>query len=466
MTGFGSKRLTQLIAQICLARLLTPEDFGLWGMVLVITHLSDLFKDSTVAGVLVQRGLDNKPLVNGVYSICVNISVVLFFLQTALGFIASFFFGESLLFPLATCVSLKFLISAGTGAHAAVLQRQMKFRELAISSACTSFTRYGGSISLALLGFGVWSFAVAGLLAGFVSRLTKSWFSKYAFQYRLFPDRAVLDDVGGFITSLVGTNLAVYANTNSDDIIVGRMLGVKELGFYSLAYQIAMLPMFALSQINRVNYSVISQKDARKQYQYVRKMLELCAVLSAPTYALAFIVSPWLIPLVYGDEWQPIVPLFRIIIIFAYSRGFMSILGTALNALDYPQINAIINWVLTPISLGAFILGALLGGLQGVSIAVALVMGVLATLWMWIATCRVAKWNIWDLSKVVVVPTLCALLMLALAIAIPLENGWVKLVLQPVIIVFGYFLSIIIFSKGKYLSNLIYLFQKIIRKIW
>jgi lipopolysaccharide exporter len=109
--------------------------------------------------------------------------------------------------------------------------------------------------------------------------------------------------------------------------------------------------------------------------------------------------APWLIPLVYGAEWLPAVPLFQFTLIYAYARGFMSILGTALNAMNKPGINAQINWVLVPISIFAFWIGIQLNGLIGVAIAVALVMGIAATIWFWFATCRVSDWNIINLVQ-------------------------------------------------------------------
>ncbi|MGF1674612.1 MAG: oligosaccharide flippase family protein, partial [Rivularia sp. (in: cyanobacteria)] len=144
--SFGFAKISQLLAQIFLARLLSPDDFGVWGMVLIVTTLSALFKDAAIASVLIQRGLDNKKLVNAVYSLGVNISIVMFIIQALAGFPLAKFFGEPLVFPLTLLVSLVFLIGAGAGSHGAVLQRQMKFRELAITDSLSGFARFGGAV--------------------------------------------------------------------------------------------------------------------------------------------------------------------------------------------------------------------------------------------------------------------------------------------------------------------------------
>ncbi|MGJ3245679.1 MAG: oligosaccharide flippase family protein [Elainellaceae cyanobacterium] len=448
-SSFGFEKVMKLVAQIFLVRLLVPEQFGIWGMVVVVTHLTALFKDATIAGVLVQRGLDDKKLVNAVYSIGINVSIAMFVLQTLIGYIAAQFFQEPIVFPLTLYAAFNFLIGAGAGSHAAVLQRRMKFRELSIASTCGSAVRLWGSVLLAVLGFGVWSFAIASIGSSCTKAGLKYWFSRYPFQYQLIPDRDAIKNVSGFIGSLVGINLAVYVNTNGDDILVGKLLGARELGFYTLAYQLAMVPMFALSKLNTVNYSVIAQKNTQEQRTYIRKMLALCAIFSAPVYGMAFVVAPWMIPLLYGAEWQPVVSLFQIILVFAYARGFMSILGTALNALNHPEINAGINWILIPISMPAFYIGIQMGGIQGISIAVAGVMGVGATIWFWVATCRVTRWNLWELVNPIVLPTLATVLVVAIATSIPVSTAAIKFAVQPLIVLVGYLAIISIASKGQ-----------------
>ncbi|MCJ8283607.1 MAG: oligosaccharide flippase family protein, partial [Rivularia sp. ALOHA_DT_140] len=150
--SFIFAKISQLIAQIFLARLLSPEDFGVWGMVLIVTTLSALFKDTAIATVLVQRGLDDKKLVNAVYSLGINISIVMFIVQAVAGFPLAKFFDRPLVFPLTLTVASIFIIGAGAGSHNAVLQRQMKFRELAITDSCAGFARFAAAVVCAYLG--------------------------------------------------------------------------------------------------------------------------------------------------------------------------------------------------------------------------------------------------------------------------------------------------------------------------
>ena len=183
-------------------------------------------------------------------------------------------------------------------------------------------------------------------------------------------------------------------------------------------------------------------------------MLQLCAVVSAPVYGIAFVVAPGIIPLVYGAQWQPVVILFQIILVFAYARGFMSILGTALNAMNHPEINAAINWILVPLSLPAFYFSAKWAGIIGVSLAVAGVMGIGATIWFWIATCRVAGWSLVTLFKPVILPTSATFLVVAIALYLPI-SGYFAYIIQPLFVVFGYLIIVSVGSQGKVFAMVI-----------
>jgi O-antigen/teichoic acid export membrane protein len=459
-SSFIIAKISQLLGQLFLARLLSPEDFGIWGMVLLVITLSRLFKDQAIASVLIQRGVEDKVRVNAVYSLGITISMGMFIIQLIAGYPLSIFFDVPILFPLTGLTSLIFLIGAGAGTRGAILQCQMKFREIAICTVGAGVARLVGAVSCAALGGGVWSFAVAEIFAEVVHTILKRVLCTFPLSYQLFPDKEAVRDVRGFITSMVSINLAVYANTNIDNLIIGKLLGATSLGFYSVSYQLAMLPAFALSQINKINFSVLSKRDGHGQESYVRQMLELYAIGYSIIYGLGFVTAPWLIPTLYGSTWQNAVPLFQIVLVFAYARGFMSILGTALNAMDAAHINAFINWVLVPISVLAFYIGAVVGDVTGVAISSALVMGIGATIWFWITTCRTAGWNVFSMVKPVLIPTGSTIGSIMLAVALPTLDGW-GVILSPIMMLIMYIILLSMFSKGRIPVMLIQIFRQV-----
>ncbi len=461
--SFLLAKVAQLLAQVCLARLLSPEDFGVWAMVLLITVLADLFKDKALAQVLVQRGLEDKTLVDAVYSLGITVSLLMFLLQTLAGWVLSLVFDRPILLPLVAVVGLKFLIGAGAGAHDSVMQRQMRFRTLAACDALAGLARMLGGVVSAFWGAGIWAFAIAELSFAVVDSLSKKLLSGHRFTYHIVPNAAAINNVRGYISSIIGINLAVYCNTNGDNFIIGKLLGAISLGYYNLAYQLAMLPTFALGQFNRVNLSVLAHKDDAGKRTLVLKSLELYALVYAPLYGVGVLLAPWLIPSLYGAAWAPAVPIFQLIVIYAYTRGFMQTLGTTLNALDKPNINAGINWALVPLSLSAFWLGATLGGVIGVAIAAAVVMGIGAALWFQLVTCRVTGWSLWELCSASGLPTLATLGSLLLVVMIPISPE-LKPLLQPCLLLVLYGATVSIASAGRIPRLLMHTTQQILKR--
>lgn len=448
LVGVTLARFSQLISQIVLARLLSPEEFGVWAMVLILTQLSQLFSEGAVGQVLVQRGLNDKKLVDTVYSLGVNVSVGLFVLQALAGLPLAKFFGVPVLWPLAACSGLVFLINAGAGSHSSVLMRQMKFREIAICSGTAGLVRLSGVFTCAMLGGGIWSFVVGNILAAISNSFLVRSLSGYHFTYHLILDWSDVRKVYRFIGGILSINLGVHANTSADNLVLGKIFGAQTLGYYNMAYQLAMLPQYILSRLNQLNFSVLSQQDSEDKSIYVSRALEICALMSALIYGVAFVVAPWLIPMVYGPQWLRAASLFQIILIYAYARGFMSILGTFLNASNKPGVNAAINWALVAISVPSYILGARLGGATGVAIAVALVMGLGATAWFWLVVCRTSGWKIGTLIKPVLLPTFTICITVAAVLKIPFPID-LQAYLQPLAVVTGYSLSLTMFSGGR-----------------
>ncbi|MBW4689892.1 MAG: oligosaccharide flippase family protein [Komarekiella atlantica HA4396-MV6] len=455
-------KVAQLLSQIILARLLSPNDFGIWAMVLILSNFSIIFRDAAIAQVLVQRGLNNKKIVNTVYSMGINISIGLFIVQSLASFPLSIFFGIPILFPLTAFAALIFLVGAGAGSHASVMQRQMKFRELAICDGLASFTRVGTTIVCAVIGWGVWSFVVGEVAMTLVDSLLKKYFSRYPFTYSYRLDKTAVNKVKKFITGIVFTSFAVQMNTMSDNVIIGKLLGQQALGYYNLAYQLAMTPVYILSQVNRVILSVMSQRDNIDKKLFISHVLELYAIIFAPIYGISFVIAPWFIPLMYGQAWIESVSLFQILLIFAYARGFMAILGNTLLALDKPMTNAFINWALVPLAVLSYFIGVSLGGVKGVAIAVALVLGVGATIWFWLATYYITRWNIAFFIKPIFMPTLAISISLILAVVLPLPHQYISISIQLIFLVFSYFILLAVFSFGR-IPNMLF---STIRLLW
>ncbi|MCM0589819.1 MAG: oligosaccharide flippase family protein [Gloeotrichia echinulata DVL01] len=453
--SFGMGKVAQLIAQAILARLLSPEDFGIWAMVLVLSNFSLLFRDTTIAQVLVQRGLDDSKLVNIVYSIGVNVSIILFFIQVLAGFPLSYFFNKPILCPLTALSAFVFLIGAGAGSHTAILQRKMKFKELAICDMLANFSRVSSLVISSMLGWGFWSFAIGEIAMALVDSLLKRFFSQYEFKYLFHLEKSKVNEIKEFIFGVLGSKIAVQLNITGDNLIVGKLLGTQSLGYYSVAYQLATTPAFAFSQINnRVIFSAISQTSEGSKEPKIKKVIEYYAITAGLIYGLAFTLTPELITLVYGNTWKQSIPICQTILIYSYMAGFMSILGAYLLSINKSLDIARIDWFIVPFSLTSYVIGANIAGIQGVAIAVTSVMGFAASTWYLIAACRSSGANIKSFLNSAFIPTISiAIVMITIHIIPGIHNA--NIYLKVLILLGAYIAMLTLVSKGRLPFSLI-----------
>jgi len=384
VAGFAAGKGLQFALQIVLARLLAPADFGLWAMVLLVTSFTALFKEQVTAQVLVQRGFDDRRLVEGVHGLALAASGVLALAQVALALpVAHFFERPELMAPIAACGAI-FLAQAGAGCHDAWLQRHLRFRALALAEVAGALARTLAACLAALAGAGLWAFVVGEVALCAVDAACKRRTSGLVLPWSLRFDRRALAETGRFVGGLTGANLAVQLNTGADNLVVGRLLGAEALGHYSVAYSLAMLPVLALHQINRVQFATLARLPPAERPATLTRALGHYAVIAAPLHILAAFAAPTLVALVYGDAWLPAVPLVQILLALSFARGFMAILGTALNAMHRTLDNAIFNWALVPFALPAYLIGAHLGGVTGVAWAAAIAMALAAVAFAWL----------------------------------------------------------------------------------
>jgi len=153
----------QLGSTIVLARLLTPEDFGLVAMVTAVTGFVMMFKDAGLSVATVQREEITREQVSALFWINAGLSVVLMIVVAALAPLIALFYSEPRLVGITLAISGTFVFAGLTVQHQALLRRQMQFKKLAVLEVASMVFGVATAITMAFLGLGYWS--LVGMLA-------------------------------------------------------------------------------------------------------------------------------------------------------------------------------------------------------------------------------------------------------------------------------------------------------------
>jgi PST family polysaccharide transporter len=358
MTSQAIKFLLQTGSTVVLARLLTPNDYGLIAMVTAITGFVAIFKDMGLSLVTIQKADINQSQISALFWINVAVSFVLALFLAALAPMIAWFYGEPRLTWITISLAGTFLFSGLTVQHQALLARQMLFTVIAVIEIVSIGISIITAIVLAWYGAGYW--ALVGLsVASALSSMILVWVFCGWRPGLPVREAGILSMVkfGGQIT---GFDIVNYFARNLDNILLGRFWGANVLGLYSRAYNMMMLPISQIrGPLNSVALPALShiQDDPIRFKTYYIKLITLIAFITMPLMTFLFICADQVIYLLLGSQWLGASGIFKILCINAFVQPTMSTAGLVLISLGQSKRYLIIGTINSIIIVISFILG-------------------------------------------------------------------------------------------------------------
>ncbi len=383
MTAQVTKFVLQTGSTVVLARLLTPQDYGLIAMVTAITGFVALFKDMGLSMATIQKAEINHSQVSTLFWINVAVSLVLALILAVVAPVISWFYSEPRLTWITLALAGTFIFSGLTVQHQALLRRQMRFLILATIEIGSIGIGIATGIVMAWYGVGYW--ALVGLPAATVLTNTVLVWVFCGWRPGLPVHRAGVRSMVAFGGHLTGFNTANYFARNFDNILLGRFYGASVLGLYSRAYNIMMLPISQIrNPLDSVAIPALShiQNDSVRYKRYYIKLVTLLAFLTMPLMVFLFVCADQVIGLLLGSKWSGAVGIFKILCVIAFIQPVGTTWGVVLVSLGQSKRYftwGIINSIITVIS---FFLGLPWGAI-GVAAAYTIISYVLLipTLW-------------------------------------------------------------------------------------
>jgi O-antigen/teichoic acid export membrane protein len=414
-------RIFAFLSSLVLARLLQPSDFGIIGIAYVFWSFFSLFIQDTAGAFIIYKGIEHPKYVNTAYTISLLVGLALALGVTATSPLIASFFKEPVLTWILIAFAFNLILSSASYVYSSVMTRQMKYRGIANITLANSITRLLCTTVAAFLGFNYWSFVIGDTASWIVNCVLTRYYSGYKF--RLQIDAEVRSEVQSFYFGTVASSFGLYTNFNIDNFAVGKLLGSASLGYYNLAYQLTnAFSSIANAVFNQLGMPVFAQlSDDKQQQNTLLKVVEQTAIITAAICTLIFLTADsQVVTFVFGEKWLPIVKVIPGLLIFSYFRIINSSLFSMLVAKGRPDINAKVNLQIAPIAVGSFILGANLGGIVGVSLAVAIVLGIGWTLYWWWAACRHLHWSFPKFIIPCFIPILLIIPGLVISVNLPL----------------------------------------------
>jgi len=305
LTAQLCKFLLSTAATIVLARLLTPEDYGLIGMVAILVSFLMMFQYMGLSTATIKWAHLDQQLVSELFWINIALSTTIAILTIGSAPLLVWFYHEPRLLAVTIGFALTIFLTGLGIQHEALLSRQMRFATLAAIDITSMLLGLIAALSSAWFGAGYWALVINQMVLSLV-RVSGVWIV-----CRWRPDLPTLKlrsrEMISYGGNLTGFNLANYFALNLDNALIGKFWGAQQLGLYAKAYQLLLLP---LEQINgplgTVAIPALSRlADSPDRYRTAYlKILQKIAMLTMPFVAFMIVTSDWLVLLLLGAQWQ------------------------------------------------------------------------------------------------------------------------------------------------------------------
>lgn len=312
----GGMQLLNLIIGIFLARLLSPGEYGIVGMLAIFTLLANNLQESGFGVALVNIKDIKHNDYNAVFWFNVGMSVLLYVILFFSAPLIASFFHQPCLIPLSRFVFLGFIIASLCISPNAMLVRGLKMKEKAITSLSALVVSGTVAVIMAIKGFSYWSLATQQILYNVVICFGRFYYTRWCPTFKV--DFTPVKQMFSFSYKVLITAVLTTINNNVLTVIFGRLFPAQAVGNFTQANKWnTMANQMVTNTMAQVAQPVFTQvtDDNERQRRVFGKMLRFTAFLSFPALFGLSLVAPQVILLAIGDKWIDSIPLLQILCI-------------------------------------------------------------------------------------------------------------------------------------------------------
>ena len=315
-----------LVISFILARLLSPDDYGLIALTTVFTNLSEILIDAGFSTALIRKKDVDEADYACVFAISSSISLVLYIVLFFAAPFVSQYYARPELTAVLRVMSLVLFIQAFASTRNAYVNRNMQFKLLMKCNTIAAIISGGIGIASAYVGFGVWSLVVQRLLQQTI--ITLLLFIKIKWKPKFKFSKAKFKEMFSFSIGVIGASMVNYVENCVNSLVVGKHYSVADLGYYDkgniLPEQVSLNSFGAMTNVLLPTVSSY-QDDVVKLKKVIQKVVKYTCFIMFPIMLGMLMVSREAVIVLFSDKWLPSVPLMRSICIYYIATPLMLI---------------------------------------------------------------------------------------------------------------------------------------------
>ena len=372
----GSKIISvavQLIITMVLARLLTPEEYGTVAVLTAFSGFFTVLADAGISAAIAQSQDVDDDDYSRLFFLSLLVGVVLTLGFCAISFGVAWFYGDEIYVPLGCLMSLAVLFQSLNMVPNGVLVKERKFKLIALRLVICTVVVGSVAVILAFLGFGCFAIVMNTVLNALFILV---WNLKSSgIRMSVGDVRGAWGKVGSFSLYHLGSSIVGWFSTNLDSLVVGKLFGAAELGYYNKAYTLYAYPLNILTApitSTILPFLAPLQDDPSALEARFTRVFRKLSFISALCTAGMHVCAAEVILIMYGEAWAPAIPMLSILAFAVYSRGINGSYGALMCATGRSDLYMRSTTINTVITVSGILLGGALGSVQSLAVCVAI----------------------------------------------------------------------------------------------
>lgn len=326
----GGGQLIRFAAILLLARILTPADFGLVAMVTSLIGVVQVLQDMGLSTVTLQRPQLTAVQASTLFWLRAGVGAGIALICMLAGPLVASFYADPRALGIVVALAAGFFISGLGAQHRALLQRTLRFGDLARMNLFTVIAAAATAVALALEGARYWALVGYALADGVVGALLAWRYCRWRPSAPRF-DRSTRDmlALGSYV---VGFGVMAFLGRNFHNVLIGKVLGKEPVGLYGRAFGlVSVAQSYTNSALGIVAIPSLSgfQGEPALFRRYYVKALKVTMLAAAPMACFVAVYATPIVHFLLGDQWRPSAELLRILVLcmlaqpIAHSSGWL-----------------------------------------------------------------------------------------------------------------------------------------------
>lgn len=338
LAGSYGGQLISFVISIFLARLLSPEEFGIVGMSMVFLVILEVFKNFGFSSALIQQKKPNALAYSSVFYVNIVIGILLTIVIYFLAPLVANFYRNDEVENVLRLLSITFFLSSFNIVQTAILNKQFDFKFLITRRVIAQVSGGVLAIIFAFNGFGVFALVIQQITSSVVGTFLlwriSSWRPDLKFSW--VEVQKLLNFSGFVFLSQLFSNIVREVET----LLFGKLFSAAFLGFYSRANSLNKLiynhSVNSLSKVLLPTLSEVQDENERFNSIYI-KLVNIVSVISLALTGVFYFSGESIIIVLFGAKWEPSIALFKIIILKGFTLPISMIIVNTLLAKGFSK---------------------------------------------------------------------------------------------------------------------------------